>query len=100
MRLLRMTTRRWMCTVAVVAISIPLWQFAQRWPHCNEMISYHSGQAIWHAAMARQTSLGDRERHMTSSAYHADMAQKWRLARSVPWLEMDPDDCDPLNPDR
>jgi hypothetical protein len=100
MPLPRMTTRPWMFAVAVVAISIQLWEFVRRWPRCDEMISYHSRQSIWHAAMARQAAPCDRVRGMMSSGYHAEMARKWRLARLVPWYAMEPDPADPLNPAR
>src|ERR1017187_8690175 len=74
---MRLRIRQLMLAVAIVAISLMIRKFIYRRPHYSEMVVYHSQQAAWHALLARQNR-GSSVGHEYSSAYHAEMARRWR----------------------
>jgi hypothetical protein len=83
MRLTRMTTRRWMVAVAVVAIFFGL---AERSRRFSEIADLHDGQSE-----ASVTTPEERNRLTRWNAYNRAMCRKYRRAARYPWLPVEPD---------
>ena len=108
MRLPRMTTRRWMIAVAVVAVMLAASALFRRHLSLRERDDYHArregdlasrarglGQlaldfadripetaAYWRAYAAREAEIG---------TWHARLKEKFRHAARYPWLAIEPD---------
>jgi hypothetical protein len=103
MRLPRMTTRRWMVVVAVVAIGFALWILGVRSRSYAIQANYHGMQehkirwvvqeyeANWVGYSGRWSieALIDRERRIIT--YHEALKRKYELASHRPWLPVEPD---------
>jgi hypothetical protein len=114
MRLPRMTTRRWMIAVAVVAVMLAATLF-RRHLRLRERGDYHARQeevltdrarhleqlalefadwkpgivAQWRAYVACEAEIG---------AWHARLKEKYRHVARYPWLAIEPDPPEPENP--
>ena len=88
-----------MLAVAAIAFLFPVRTLVNRWPHCGDMIRYHSQQATRHREMARLDQLGNNSRHLWTARHHDEWARKWRRFRLSPWAIMEPDPADPLSRD-
>ncbi len=96
MRLPRMTTRRWMVAVAVVAFAIPAARIGNQWLAYRQKAVYHAEVAErgsilfleFYAKYARRL----RPKHV---AYHAALARKYDYAARHPWLAVEPDPFEP-----
>jgi hypothetical protein len=98
MRLPRMTTRRWMVAVALVALLIVTIQWHAKWTgaylwmaneHARQKairtIPGGPGKATRVLDIRSEVMSVDRER------WHAAMAAKYRRAAYFPWLPVEPD---------
>jgi hypothetical protein len=107
MRLPRMTTRRWMIVVAIVANGSGAWILRAR-SHTYAIESgYHSLMeaenrrfvGLYEAGSLGYTGRGsvdafiDQARRL--AAYHATLKRKYELASSRPWLPVEPDPPEP-----
>jgi hypothetical protein len=107
MRLLRMTTRRWMAAVAIVAILLFGLEMGLRSRRYARLAAYHSDVALEHfgtqmalgawppqlqdlslAELARVRILC---RVRASVIYHSSLTQKYERATRYPWLPVAPD---------
>ena len=93
MRLPRMTTRRWMVAVAVVAVAcaatIALMERSRRFAH----IARHHAGALPVISYVDIVS-GDETRLSWGrcvTSWHAQMAKKYQYAARYPWLPVEPD---------
>ena len=115
MRFPRMTTRRWMAAVAVVAVMLAAAALFRRHLSLRERGDYHERRERVQADRVR--ALGDlalaladtspeaaaRERaHAAFEAEirdrHARLKDKYRRAARYPWLAIEPDPPEPENP--
>ena len=99
MRLPRMTIRRWMVAVGVVALTVTSVRLRER------SLAYRR-QAEHHAWLAASSDFvvvdmggmyGDNYGRLSKRgiAYHAAMARKYRQAARNPWLPVEPDPPEP-----
>ena len=106
MRLPRMTTRRWMILVAVVAFSIAGVQMRRQAKRYREQAAFH---ALREGIFRRQADLerrarlsslpvdlcGQQARYIalipTFVEYHAELRRKYEYAARYPWLPIEPD---------
>jgi hypothetical protein len=101
MRPPRMTTRRWMIAVALVAVGLGTLGFAKRSSYCARRAAYHrerekicrqiisdveSGRAIRADPFEFTEYLRSR-----LLPYHADMRRKYEFAMRCPWLPIEPE---------
>jgi hypothetical protein len=107
MRLPRMTTRRWMVAVAIVAVGIGTWMLIERSrsyaalgslhaeseKECRRIVEAFEGSrfdpVIWGEALA----LVRRSRKLLP--YHAALRRKYERASRRPWLPVEPDPPEP-----
>jgi hypothetical protein len=107
MRLARMTTRRWMVAVAIMAVMLGGERGWRRWDALRQRAGYHEGM-LRTLALIREKgeypycSLGiegiplvynpdTASTHAASVLYHAGMTRKYRFAMRRPWLPVEPD---------
>ncbi len=105
MRLLRMTTRRWMAVVAALALvlgaMVGIWRRA-RWfersrPHAQDAFTY--ADAAWGCLRVHLRESGDgipragacADRYWELYDYHGRLEEKYAMAASRPWLPVEPD---------
>jgi hypothetical protein len=115
MRLPRMTTRRWMIAVAAVAVMFAAASFFRRHLSLRERGDYHAKREGDLASRARglgQIALDAAERIPETAAYwrahaaceaeigawHARLKEKYRHAARYPWLAIEPDPPEPVDP--
>jgi hypothetical protein len=115
MRLPRMTTRRWMMAVAVVAVMLAAPAIFRRHLSLRDQGDYHArmeGVHTYQARMIGQPTLdfADREPGIAAEwrtyaafeaeigAWHARLKEKYRHAARYPWLAIEPDPPEPKNP--
>src|SRR5205085_2724116 len=95
MRLPRMTTRRWMLVIALIAVAIYAEQTRRRWAYFRDQAAHHA-EFEWgsqaYADDARGVPGGEQrvERGETLAAYHARMRQKYEHAARYSWLPVEP----------
>jgi hypothetical protein len=106
MRLPRMTTRRWMVAVAVVALVLGAVQLKRR---RDDLLSGAQSHAQveqkwrqWEALERRALQAGEVDANPSLAAwvarrisYHRTMARKYRHAARFPWLPVGPDPPSP-----
>jgi hypothetical protein len=114
MRLARMTTRRWMIAVAVVAVALGAELTRRRSREFRELARYHAGEGGFYLGHAR---LWDRARgggcmelHAGASAedyalaarwarrcaaHESELSRKYERAAWLPWLPVEPDPPSP-----
>jgi predicted nucleic acid-binding protein len=103
MRLPRMTTRRWMVAVSIVAVGLGAWILITRSRSYADLAAWHADREnevrrvaeafeggqfdadIWRDALA----LARRSRRLI--AYHSALRRKYVLASRRPWLPVEPD---------
>jgi hypothetical protein len=107
MRLPRMTTRRWMITVAAVAFVSAGVSLPHRW-HLHQQAKAHAAQGEFADEMARlcasqadflRASDPSTARRLDTSAdvytrrvaYHAQLRERYERAAVYPWLSVEPD---------
>ena len=96
----RLTVRRLMVAVAVVALCLTAWSY---WDRRDERYFEFAVKAMSHTtlAVAYETgrpigSLRERARvNPRKAAYHAALARKYEYAASRPWLPVLPDPPEP-----
>jgi hypothetical protein len=107
MRLPRMTTRRWMVIVVVIAACLVPIVLSARSHSYAIRAGYHSlkeAESRWIVEEYEAGRLGfsgrdsvdpliDRERRL--NAYHAALKRKYKLALRRPWLYVEPDPPEP-----
>jgi hypothetical protein len=97
MRLPRMTTRRWMVAVAVVAMLMGEADIAQRLRRRrDEFVS----RAQWHGEIvatwnARWRPAPPGAATLRLMDYHGSLARKYERAARYPWLPVEPDPREP-----
>ena len=107
MRLLRMTTRRWMVVVAVVgwlmATACGGYRLKQRRDHFLSQARLHEQNAatlmqVYETNRILRTHW-TRDDYLSTlsriSGYHAAMARKYERAARYPWLPVEPDPPEP-----
>jgi hypothetical protein len=104
MRMPRMTTRRLMVAVAVVAVLIGAELMRQRWVICRRRAAYHAYE-VWHLARNREFQLHaaarnpalravllfDAERYRKGIAWHTAREAENRRVVWRPWEPIPPD---------
>lgn len=104
MRVLRMTTRRWMIAVAVVALACATTiLIMERRERFARIARQHSGvfPPFAFADMAIATEPKRERLNLWSRCvmvWHAEMAQKYQYAARYPWLPVEPDPREPERP--
>jgi hypothetical protein len=107
-RIARMTTRRWMIVVAVVALFMTRGEVRRRQNEFQQLAAYHQKARSLIVAGRGRTS-GNMEiwlRHDPSktswrlssvwrAAYHSAMREKYEHAARYPWLPVEPDPPEP-----
>jgi hypothetical protein len=98
MRLAKMTTRRWIVAVAVVALVLGIVAFVRRRAQFRALADYHAETARRiRSAHVWVTRPGGAFVHTTALAprpvidYHATLAVKYEHAARYPWLPVEPD---------
>jgi hypothetical protein len=115
MRFPRMTTRRWMVAVAVVAVMLAAAVLVRRYLSLRERGDYYETRERIQADRARvlgQLALGFADSNPEMAAQwraraafedglrdrHARLKAKYHRAALVPWLAIEPDPPEPENP--
>jgi hypothetical protein len=109
MRLSRMTTRRWMVAVAVVALSIATERMRRESARYRELAERHAKieracrknanllplmkPSDWES-LCGQMALG-LSRSPERAVYHAGLRRKYERASRYPWLPVEPDPPEP-----
>jgi hypothetical protein len=98
MRLPRMTTRRWILAVAVVAVLFAVEADRRCWPGRRR---FRAMQAERHAVMCLWASVGLSDDGVvlggpeavdeSRAQYHRRMELRWKQAEARPWLPVGPD---------
>lgn len=101
MRFARMTTRRWMRLMGVIAITSTLTKFGwtawyrsqicNAYQLCASMEPMHCGR--WQVAPQSDEWLSRRRAKMAH--YYRTLESKWRHAARYPWLPVEPDPREP-----
>jgi hypothetical protein len=86
MRLPRITTRRWMITVAVVALLL----YLERRRRSFESLAAFR---LWPGVASTRHNPNLRLKKIT--LWHWDLARKYRYAAQYPWLPVEPDPPEP-----
>lgn len=112
MRLLRVTVRRLMVAVAVVALAFPLSRMALFYFRCWNAALFHAEQEKYYALQLKNLAFDVYEPSVTSkrrqemmkeseskarrlSQYHAEMKSKYEQAATHPWDSLEPDPPEP-----
>jgi hypothetical protein len=110
MRLPRMTTRRWMVAVTVVAVALAAGMLFRRHRFLRERADHYEKRAregVYRAAIARELALAESEQEMDSPQWAAfaleakdrdwdpRLLEKYRRAARYPWLLVEPDPPEP-----
>ena len=115
MRLPRMTTRRWMVSVAVLAVGLAAAALFRRHLILRERGDYHARREGVHTAQARRIGpiapvfadrypgIADELRAYAAGeteigAWHARLKEKYRRVARFPWLAIEPDPPEPEGP--
>ncbi len=90
MRLLRMTTRRWMTVITTIGVALGGVETLRRQAIAFAMASRHGD--VRYAIMNGYVPDRQRVRRLLDGyeKYHRDMEQKWRRAARYPWLPVEP----------
>ena len=100
MRLPRMTTRRWMVAVAILAVTISVERTRRRWTFYREQAASHAAsEAVCQGyADAFRGVSGEEDRVEqgdTLATYHALLRRKYEHAAAHPWESVPPDPPEP-----
>jgi hypothetical protein len=90
-RLPRMTTRRWMMTVAIVAAGLGLYARSE---YLEAIAIQHRSRTTW-VSGAEGFSPEQMRRVQASVAWHGMLADKYHRAARRPWLPVPPDPPEP-----
>jgi hypothetical protein len=85
MRLPRMTTRRWMIMIAVVAIVLGAIAIDERRDRFRQLAAYHD-RVVQALRPPYVPQVNPRR-----VAYHRDLAAKYERAARYPWLPLEPE---------
>ncbi len=86
----RMTTRRWMIVVAVVALIAGMAVAIQRRVTFYERLSNHHFR-VFHETYPYSSHARDTLKRLRLARYHLDLWDKYRRAARYPWLPVSPD---------
>jgi hypothetical protein len=107
MRLLRMTTRRWMIAVAVAAVCVGVWMLIMRArsyaalaashaegeKECRRIVEASENMRFDPAVWKDWIAYARHSRRLF--VYHAGLRRKYELASHRPWLPVEPDPPEP-----
>jgi hypothetical protein len=103
MRFPRMTIRRWMITVVVVAVAARCETLRHWWIHDRPFVELDRAIHAHEHAIEEQRyrgvdvptcfgpSMSAYARNPRRAAHHARLKNKWQLAAARPWLPVEPD---------
>jgi hypothetical protein len=107
MPLPRMTTRRWMIAVAVIAVGVGAWMLVMRARSYAALAAFHaeSAKECWRIVEAAEDNRLDSatwkdwiayaRRCRRMFPYHAALRRKYERATHYPWLPVEPDPPEP-----